>query len=281
MSVESVQAALAGDAVLVDLRWPAAIRWPTSRVPCRSRSVPGSGPGSGGSSTRTGRSSSSLIPRSTGTMPRARRCASATRRSSDICVAASTPGRRRAPRSRPAARLHRGPARLEARCGPTRRPSSSTYVRRPSSASGPRPGLDACCGGRAAGPPRRAAAGPPDRHDLRDRIPGEHRSVPAAAAGFRDVSWVADGVPGLGEARPSGRTGDGGGPTRRRRRVRGAGTRIRGGRPSPRAGVADAPIDRGNAVTEGWKPRVTCDRAESVSSAALASIPRGSLRQRW
>ena len=108
---------------------------------------------------------------------------------------------------------------------------------------------------------------------------GYRSSVAASllrAAGFQDVSWVADGLPAWRKRETSGREGRGRRLHDARRRTGRTGGASGGRRPPPRRQIAGSAARRGGRRRGGtlvypWP-------AESSSSAALATIPTESCR---
>ena len=93
-------------------------------------------------------------------------------------------------------RVGRGPARH-------RRPAGERVRGRP------RPGRLAHQRRVAAGPSRRPAARPPDRDDLRERLPGGVGTSLLRASGFERAGWVGAGFPAWRDAGLPVETGDG------------------------------------------------------------------------
>ena len=146
----------------------------------------------------------------------------------------SRPGARPAGRSRPARCSTSTSWRGQLAAGARTRRSSSTSARRREYEAGHVPGCDPHQRRRPAGAARRAAARPPDRHDLRERLPLERRGLAAARGRLRARRRGRGRGPDLGGARLPGRRTA---PRRRAATVRacdGGHAHGRGARPASR-----------------------------------------------
>ena len=171
-------------------------------------------------------------------------------------------------------RVRRPPHRRPARVAPRpRRPGGAARRRRPPGhrvRRRARAGRPACRGGPPPGPARGPASRPADRDDLRIRLPGERRRVPAAGRRLQRRQLGRRWAPGLARSRPPGRARGG---FRAAVSSPDAGDQ-RGRRRAPRTPRKASPGDVPYGSRRGRKARVPCGHAESRSQAALATIPR-------